>query len=147
MNRSQQVPEGLSTSRLLARLSEQTAELVRDEIRLAQAELRSKSTSAGLGVGMFGASGVLALFGFAGLLTAAIAALSLALPLWLAALIVAAVVLAIAGTSALFAKPKVKAAGSFGPRRSRDSVNQDVTEAEERGTHGRTEADPGCSRW
>ena len=138
MNRSQQVPESLSTSRLLARLSEQTAELVRDEIRLAQAELRSKSTSAGLGVGMFGASGVLALFGFAGLLTAAIAALSLALPLWLAALIVAAVVLAIAGTSALFAKSKVKAAGSFAPRRTLDSLKQDVTEVKERGTHERT---------
>ncbi len=137
MNRSQHVPENLSTPQLLARLSEQTAELVRDEIRLAQAELRSKTTSAGVGIGMFTASGVLALFGLAGLLTAAIAALSLAVPLWLAALIVSVVVFAIAGASALFGRSKVKAAGSFAPRRTLDSLKQDVTEVKERGTHER----------
>ncbi len=137
MNQSKQVPESLSTTQLLARLSEQTAELVRDEIRLAQAELRSKTSSAGLGIGMFGASGVLALFGLAGLLTAAIAALSLVLPVWLAALIVSVVVFAIAGASALFGKSKVKAAGSLAPRRTLDSLKQDVTEVKESSTHER----------
>lgn len=137
MNQSKQVPESLSTTQLLARLSEQTAELVRDEIRLAQAELRSKTSSAGLGIGMFGASGVLALFGLAGLLTAAIAALSLALPVWLAALIVSVVVFAIAGASALFGKSKVKAAGSLTPRRTLDSLKQDVSEVKESSTHER----------
>src|SRR5699024_11365999 len=69
--------------------------------------------------------------------TAAIAALSLAVPLWLAALIVSVVVFAIAGASALFGRSKVKAAGSFAPRRTLDSLKQDVTEVKERGTHER----------
>lgn len=138
MNESKQVPESLSTAQLLAILSEQTAELVRDEIRLAQAELRSKTSSAGLGIGMFGASGVLALFGLAGLLTAAIAALALVMPVWLAALIVSIVVLAIAGASALFGKSKVKAAGSLTPRRTLNSVKQDVTEVKESSSRERS---------
>jgi|SRR5690625_4760432 len=131
MTESQEIPEGLSTAELLARLSAQTAELVRDELRLAQAELRSKASDAGLGIGMFGASGLLVFFGIAGLITTAIAALALVLPVWLAALIVTAVLFLIAGGTALLGRSKVKSAGSFAPRRTLDSVKQDVSEIKE----------------
>ena len=47
---------------LVQRLSQQTATLVRQEMRLAQAELQEKGKRAGLGAGMFGA-GVLGLLG------------------------------------------------------------------------------------
>ena len=38
-------------------------ELIRSEIRLAQAEMTEKGKRAGLGIGMFSAAGLLALFG------------------------------------------------------------------------------------
>ena len=47
------------------RLSEQIPELVRSEIRLAQAELTEKGKRAGVGVGLFSAAGLLALYGLA----------------------------------------------------------------------------------
>lgn len=135
MTESQEIPEGLSTAELLARLSEQTAELVRDELRLAQAELRSKASDAGLGIGMFGASGLLVFFGIAALITTAIAALSLVLPVWLAALIVTAALFLIAGGAALLGRSKVKSVGSVTPRRTLDSVKQDVSEIKESTHH------------
>ena len=44
------------------RLSEQIPELVRSEMRLAQAELTEKGKQAGLGIGLFSGAGLLALF-------------------------------------------------------------------------------------
>ena len=50
---------------LVHRLSEQIPELVRSELRLAQAELTEKGKKAGIGVGMFSVAGLLAFFGVA----------------------------------------------------------------------------------
>ena len=47
---------------IVHRLSEQLPELVRSELRLAQAELTEKGKAAGLGVGLFSAAGILGLF-------------------------------------------------------------------------------------
>ena len=49
-----------STAELVQRASEQLSKLVRDEIALAKAELAEKGKHAGIGVGLFGAAGVLA---------------------------------------------------------------------------------------
>lgn len=92
---------------LVHRLSEQVPELVRSEMRLAQAELSEKGRRAGIGVGMFSAAGLLAFFGVAALVTAAIAALALVLPVWASALIVAGVLLAAGGIAALLGRRKV----------------------------------------
>ena len=54
---------------LVHRLTEQIPELVRSELRLAQAELTEKGKSAGIGVGLFSAAGLVALYGLAALLT------------------------------------------------------------------------------
>ena len=70
---------------LVHRLSEQIPELVRSELRLAQAELAEKGKKAGLGVGLFSVAGVLAFFAFGTLVATAILALALALPAWLSA--------------------------------------------------------------
>jgi Putative Actinobacterial Holin-X, holin superfamily III len=69
---------------LLQQASQQTATLVRQEIRLAQHELKEKGRHAGLGVGLLAGGGVVALLGLGALVTAAIAALSLDLPVWAA---------------------------------------------------------------
>lgn len=76
---------------LLRELSEETATLVRQEMKLARAELAEKAKPAAASAASFGGT---ALFGFGafGAITAAlIAALALALPTWTAAVIVAVV--------------------------------------------------------
>ena len=48
---------------LVHELSQQVPELIRSELRLAQAEMAEKGKRAGLGIGMFSAAGLLAFFG------------------------------------------------------------------------------------
>jgi Protein of unknown function (DUF1469). len=50
VNRKADVGE-LSTGELVSQLSEQVSHLVRDELRLAQAELKQKGKRAGIGPG------------------------------------------------------------------------------------------------
>jgi hypothetical protein len=66
-----------SLNELVQRASSQTASLVRKEIRLAQVELQ-EGKRAGIGAGMFGGSGVVALYGVGTLTAAAILALATA---------------------------------------------------------------------
>ena len=95
---------------LVHRLSEQIPELVRSEMRLAQAELTEKGKKAGIGIGMFSAAGLLAYFGAAVLIVPAIVALELVLPLWVACLIVAAALFLGAGLVALAGRKEIRAA-------------------------------------
>ena len=123
-----------SVSQLMTQLSEQTSRLVRDEMQLAQIELKSTVKHAGVGVGLFSGGGVLALYGVGALVTAAIAGLALVLALWLAALIVAAALLIVAGVAALLGKKQVQQ-GVPTFERTVDSVKQDVQEVQEARHH------------
>ena len=111
---------------LVHRLTEQIPELVRSEMRLAQAELTQKGKKAGLGIGMFSAAGLLAFFGLATLITTAILALALAVPAWAAALIVTGVLLAIAAVAAVLGKKEVEQAIPPQPERTIENVKEDV---------------------
>jgi uncharacterized membrane protein YqjE len=111
---------------LVHQLSEQVPELIRSELRLAQAELAEKGKRAGVGVGMFSAAGLLAFFGVALLLTTAVLALALAMAAWAAALVVALVVLAAAAVVALTGKSKVSAATPAAPQRAIEGLKGDV---------------------
>jgi uncharacterized membrane protein YqjE len=111
---------------LLKQLSQETTTLVRQELDLAKAEMAQKGKRAGLGAGMLGAAGVAVLLGLWGLTAAAIAALDAAMPLWLAALIVALIRLAIAGVLALTGKTKVQQATPPVPEQTQQSVKEDV---------------------
>jgi hypothetical protein len=117
-----------STTELVGRLSEQSSRLIRDELRLAQAELTAKAKHAGAGAGLFSAAGVLALFGFGVLIATAILALALALAAWLSALIVAVVILLAAGIAALVGKKQIQEVGPAVPEQTIDSVKRDVQE-------------------
>jgi len=108
------------------RLSEQIPELVRSEMRLAQAEMVEKGKHAGTGIGMFGGAGLLALYGLAGLFATAIIALDLVLPLWLSALIVTVVLFIAAGIAALLGKKHVNQATPAAPERAIAGVKEDV---------------------
>jgi MFS family permease len=126
-----------STAELLRELSEQTTRLVRQEIELAKAEVSEKGKRAGIGAGMFGSAGVVGLFAFGALTAAIIAALSLAMDTWLAALIVAVVYGAIAGVLALKGRSKLQQAMPAIPPASVESVKEDVQWTKTRAAQGR----------
>ncbi len=111
---------------LMSQLSDQTSRLVRDEIRLAQAETGQKVKHGIMGVAGFGIAGVLGLYGVGLLLATAVLGLSEALPAWLAALIVTVVVLAGAGVAALLGKKEVAEAAPVAPERAVAGVKEDV---------------------
>ncbi|WP_238335639.1 phage holin family protein [Serinicoccus kebangsaanensis] len=117
-----------STGELIARMSEQTSTLIRDEMRLAQAELSAKAKNAGVGIGMFGAGGLLAFFGIATLITTVILVLALVLPPWAAAGIVTLLLLAAAAVVSLVGKKRVQEATPAKPERAMDNVKQDIAE-------------------
>lgn len=111
---------------LLARISDQTSQLVRDEIRLAQAETSEKVKHGVKGVAGFGLAGVLGLYGLGLVLTTAVLGLAEALPAWLAALIVTVVVLAVAGVAALLGKKQVAEVAPVVPQKAVSGVKEDV---------------------
>ena len=117
-----------STSELVQRASEQISRLVKDEIALAKAELAEKGKHAGIGVGLFGGGGVLALYGVGALFATLIIVLDLFLPLWLAALIVAVLLFAAAGILALLGKKQVTKAVPPEPSAAIASAKADVDE-------------------
>ena len=112
---------------LVHELAEEIPELVRSEIKLAQAEVAAKGRKVGLGAGMFSAAGLLAFFGFATLIAAAVLGLAEVLPGWAAALIVMAVLFAASGVFALLGKNKVSEAQPLTPERAVSGVKQDVS--------------------
>jgi uncharacterized membrane protein YqjE len=126
------------TGELLKQLSDHTTTLVRQEIELAKAELGEKGKKAGLGAGMFGGAGLFGVFALAALTTCIIVALDSAMPLWLAALIVAVVYGAIGAVLALQGRNKVQEAGPPVPEQATESVKEDVQWAKTQAKSGRT---------
>ena len=107
-------------------LTTQVPELIRSEIRLAQAEVAEKGKRAGIGIGMFSGAGLLAFFGVATVIAGAVLALSLAMDGWLASLIVAVVLFAGAGVLALMGKNQVEQATPPLPERAVEGVKEDI---------------------
>jgi uncharacterized membrane protein YqjE len=125
-----------SIGELLTQLSQETTTLVRQELELAKAELTEKGKEAGKGAGMFGGAGLLGLLAAGALTACIIAALDTAMPLWLAALIVAVVYGAIAGVLALQGRNRVKRATPPVPEQTIDSTKEDVAWAKTRARSG-----------
>jgi uncharacterized membrane protein YqjE len=121
-----------STGELVSRLTEQVSHLVRDELRLAQLELKEKGKRAGIGAGMFGGAGLVALYGVAALIACAILLLGLAVPYWLSALIVGVVLLAVAGVLALLGKRQLQRATPPMPEQAVAGIKRDVETVKER---------------
>ncbi len=119
-----------SVGQLLVQLSEQSSRLVRDELALAQIEIKNTVRHAGIGVGLFSAAGVLALFGVGALVATAIVALALVLPLWLSALIVTVVLFAAAGVAGLLGRNQVQQASPT-PEQTIENVKRDVDAVQE----------------
>jgi uncharacterized membrane protein YqjE len=120
------------TGELVKQLTEQVSVLVRDELKLAQVEMTRKGKQAGVGIGLFGGSGLVALYGMGCLIACAIIAISGAVAAWLAALIVGAALLAVAAVAALIGKGRLQEATPPVPEQAVDSVKTDVEQIKER---------------
>ncbi|MCW6004184.1 phage holin family protein [Micromonospora sp. CPCC 205371] len=125
-------PAQASTSDLVRDAAEQISRLVRDELALAKAEMTEKGKRAGVGAGLFGGGGLIALYGVAGLLTTVVLALAEAMPAWLAALIVTVVLFAVAAVLALLGRRQVQQATPPMPEQAIGSVKQDIAQVKER---------------
>lgn len=119
-------------SELVQDLSRQTSTLIRQEMRLAQAELTEKGRHAGKGAGMFGGAGLIALYGVGALVAAAVLGLATVLEPWIAAAVIGAVLLIIAGVLALTGKKELDEMGPPKPEQALASIQQDVQTVKER---------------
>ncbi|MGW0917233.1 phage holin family protein [Streptomyces sp. NPDC002784] len=116
---------------LVQRASQQLTELVRGELRLAQAEMKEKGKRYGKGGGLFGGAGLVGFLMLQALVATAIAALAVPLPVWAAALIVTVVLGAIAAVMALTGKKQVSQAAPPMPEQTLQNVKADVAEIKE----------------
>ena len=121
-----------SAGELVTMLSEQVSVLIRNELKLAQLEMTGKGKQAALGAGMFGAGGVVAVYGVGCLLACAIIAISGVVAAWLAALIVGVALLAAAGGLTLMGRGRLRKATPPVPEQAVADVKADVEEIKER---------------
>jgi hypothetical protein len=120
-----------SVSELVQRASRQTAELIRQEIRLAQVELKDKGQRIGLGAGLVGAGALVAFYGGAALVAAAVLGVATALEPWLAALVVGATLAGVGGILALVGRRKASEALPPTPEEAMTSVHDDLEHIKE----------------
>jgi Putative Actinobacterial Holin-X, holin superfamily III len=122
------------TGELVKELSREVSQLVREEIALAKAEMTEKARHAGTGAGMLSGAAVLGLAAVGGSMATLILLLDLAMPAWLAALIVTVAYGAVAAVLALRGKQRVAEATPPAPEQTIESVKEDVQWAKTRAT-------------
>jgi len=115
-----------SLGTLLGSLPELISRLIRGEIQLAKTELITKLKEAGVGAGLLVGAALFGFFLLAVLITAGVLGLATVVAPWLAALIVAAVLLVITGVLALLGVKALKKGVPPVPQQAVDSVKADV---------------------
>lgn len=113
------------TFELLSRLPQQIVSLAKIEYENAKYEVTSKAKKASIGVGALVVALFFVFFMLQGLMIAAIAALALVWPWWLAALVVAAGMLLLAAAAVLAGVALMKR-GNPVPEETLDRVGNDV---------------------
>ena len=102
----------MAAHQLVGRLASDTSALVRQEVRLAKAELGQKATQLGKALGLVAAGGAVAYAGLLAIIAAVIILLGEYIALWLAALIVGMVV---AGGGYFLARQQLEALKRLDP--------------------------------
>jgi uncharacterized membrane protein YqjE len=123
---------------LVKQLANQTSTLVRQEIDLARAELSEKGRVAGQGAGLLGGATVVGLLAAGALTACVVLALSEVLDPWLAALIVAVVLGAVAALLGVRGRARVRDATPPIPHQTVETVKEDVEWAKTRTPSART---------
>ena len=85
-----------SIGELVSRICENITDLIRSELALARAKGVRMATAMSAGAAFLVVAGIMALYGFGFILSAVVDLIALALPVWAAELIVAAVLLLVA---------------------------------------------------
>jgi uncharacterized membrane protein YqjE len=121
---------------LLRELGDEIATLVRAEFALAKAEVAEKGRTLVPIATMGGLAAVLGLGAFVALTACVIAALTLAMPVWAAALLVAVVYGATAAVLALSARKRLQHLPPLVPEQTAQTVKEDVEWAKIRAKSG-----------
>jgi hypothetical protein len=111
---------------LFKELSADVSALVRQELRLAQAEMTEKGRKAGVGAGILAGAGVAALLALGTLTACLVAVLATGMDVWLAALIVTVVYGAGAGALATYGRNRVSDAGPTVPVQTVETVKENA---------------------
>ena len=119
-------PTDRTLAELLSDLSQELSALMHQELDLAKAEVTAKGKRLGVGAGLLIGAGVVALLGLGAVVACVIAALSQALSVWLAALLVGVVLLAIAGVLGVLGKTDIQRASPPVPEEAVESTKEDV---------------------
>lgn len=118
----------LSIAELLQKLAAETSLLIRQEVMLARSEVLGTLKQATRPAADFGIAALFAIGAFATLTTLFIAALSLALPVWAAALIVTVIYGTIAAFAAMRGRSSLTKIGSPVPDQTIQTIKDDITE-------------------
>jgi uncharacterized membrane protein YqjE len=118
-------PRDRGIGELVKDLANQTSTLVRQEIKLAQAEVTQKGKVAGRGAGMLAGAAVFGLLALGALTALLIIALDGAMPLWLAALIVTVLWTIVAAVLGMSGKKALQAATPPAPQ-TVETVKEDI---------------------
>ena len=102
--------------------------LVHKDAEMAREEIAAKAKQMGVGVGLFGAAGMVALVSLGTLTAAAVLGLAIVLPAWAAALIVGVVWAIAAALIALSGKKSLAAGTPPVPSETAQAVKRDVRE-------------------
>ena len=117
---------------LLRMLSQETTQLVKQELELAKAEVAQKGKQAGIGAGFLGGAGVAGLLALGALSACLILLLDLVMPAWLAALIVAVAWGVVAAVLGLRGRDKVTQAAPPVPEQTVETLKEDAQWAKTR---------------
>jgi tetrahydromethanopterin S-methyltransferase subunit C len=124
-----------SLGSLIGSLPELISRLIRGEIALAKTELTTKAKEAGVGVGLLVGAALFGFFLLAVLITAGVLGLSNVVAPWLAALIVAAVLLVITAVLAVLGIKALKKGVPPTPEKAVASVKADVSALKGQGSY------------
>jgi membrane protein len=116
---------------LLGAFTHETTTLLSQEMELARAEVGLQVNRATKGAAFFGVAAALAIAGLGALTACAVLALALVMDSWLAALIVGAALVIVAGIAAAIGKSRLKAVAPPVPERAMAGVRRDLEVVQE----------------
>ncbi|GAA1822996.1 phage holin family protein [Planosporangium flavigriseum] len=111
---------------MVRRAFEQLSRLVRDELRLARAQVTAWARHIAAAVGLFAGAGVVTGYSVGVLLLTLAVLLALAVPAWAAALIVTVALFALAATLTAVGAARLRRVGSIVPEQTVASVKADL---------------------
>jgi hypothetical protein len=120
-----------STTDLVAHASRQLAQLVGEEVRLAQLEVSVKGKKAGISAGLLASSSILAIYAVGCLIAAGVLGLSTVVDGWLAALIFGGGLPLLAGLGALGGRRAAQQGLSPVPTQAPEEIRADVNAIKE----------------